>query len=125
MYTGAIEAVRGSVFGADSIPFVATFISCLGTESQLSDCYGFTAYQSYVQYCHSNRAAGVKCLGKKEDTAATVCTGVYECFFFFLFMTELLNGPPPIRLVNGTTNHDGRVEIFIQVGSSLFVSQFY
>ena len=41
---------------------------------------------------------------------------------FVSFMTELLNGPPPIRLVDGTTSHDGRVEIYIQVGSSLFVS---
>ncbi len=32
--------------------------------------------------------------------------------------SELLDGPPPIRLVDGETSHDGRVEIFIQVRHS-------
>lgn len=60
---GAIEAVTHSAFGADTVPFTHTYLSCQGTESQISDCYGFTQYQTYAHNCKTTRAAGVKCLG--------------------------------------------------------------
>ena len=96
--TGATQAPTGSHFGATNHPFVATYISCAGSEAQLSDCFGFTAYQSYAKNCQSTRAAGAVCL-------------------------TLEGGPPPIRLVGGDNNHEGRVEIYIQVShSSTFFS---
>ena len=38
---------------------------------------------------------------------------VYSITCFIII--ELTNGPPPIRLIDGETSHDGRVEIYIQV----------
>ena len=60
---GALEAVRGSAFALDSVSFTHTYLACQGTESQLSDCYGFTQYATYAQSCSTTHAAGVKCLG--------------------------------------------------------------
>ena len=64
LFSGAIQAPTGSYFGADSIQFYATYISCQGSESQIEDCPGFLIFQQYASYCPSTRAAGVKCLGE-------------------------------------------------------------
>ena len=64
LFSGAIQAPAGSYFGADSIAFYATYISCQGSESQIEDCPGFLIYKQYASYCPSTRAAGVKCFGE-------------------------------------------------------------
>ena len=64
LFSGAIQAPTGSYFGADSIQFYATYISCQGSESQIEDCPGFLIFQQYASYCPSTRAAGVKCFGE-------------------------------------------------------------
>ena len=38
---------------------------------------------------------------------------IYSITCFIII--ELTNGPPPIRLIDGETSHEGRVEIYIQV----------
>ena len=46
------------------------------------------------------------------------CTCILICFLHFI---ALPNGPPPIRLVGGSTSHEGRVEIFIEVSPKVFI----
>ena len=46
------------------------------------------------------------------------CTCILICFSLII---ALPNGPPPIRLVGGSTSHEGRVEIFIEVSPKVFI----
>lgn len=61
---GALHSYRTTHFGVPPVSFVAVYLQCQGTESELSDCYGFTEYRQYVRYCSSNYVAGVTCLCK-------------------------------------------------------------
>jgi deleted-in-malignant-brain-tumors protein 1 len=87
-YDGAKNAYTGYT-PYPAVPFVLSYIYCTGSESQLSNCYGFSTYQYYASYCPSTHVAGAKCF-------------------------SLSGGPPPIRLVDGTSSYEGRVEIFVE-----------
>ena len=64
LLSDALHTYRGTHFGVPPVSFVAVYLQCLGTESELSDCYGFTQYRHYIRYCSSNYVAGVTCLCK-------------------------------------------------------------
>lgn len=59
---GATHSYGDGHYGVPLLPIVAIYLQCQGSESQLSDCYGFDAYQQYTAYCQTSSVAGVKCL---------------------------------------------------------------
>jgi deleted-in-malignant-brain-tumors protein 1 len=89
-YDGAYNATRSSYYGDSGLTTVMAYTDCYGQESQLANCTGFR-YSPYIPqwYCDDSTIAGVMCIGMEE-------------------------GPPPIRLVGGSVDYEGRVEILVQ-----------
>ncbi|PIK45167.1 scavenger receptor cysteine-rich protein type 12 precursor [Apostichopus japonicus] len=85
-YPGANEAYGSSFFGQGSDPIWLDNVECSGNESRLSDC--------------SHNAFGENNCGHLQD-AGVVCT------------TNATQEISDIRLVNGNTTNEGRVEVYV------------
>ncbi|XP_031555296.1 deleted in malignant brain tumors 1 protein-like [Actinia tenebrosa] len=83
-------------FGQGNGPILIADVHCNGWESSLGQCY----YQGWgINYCWHNEDAGVVCGGN-----ASVATT------FRPIVTT--SSPALVRLVNGTSPNEGRVEVF-------------
>ncbi|XP_064385063.1 deleted in malignant brain tumors 1 protein-like isoform X2 [Halichondria panicea] len=85
-FLAALRSYRNNHFGAGDLPILLAYPYCYGREAQLANCSGIRYQSSVPSYC---RAVGIECL-------------------------EGIEAPPPIRLINGNSSNEGRVEIFIQ-----------
>ncbi|CAI8036275.1 Deleted in malignant brain tumors 1 protein [Geodia barretti] len=91
-YNGALRALSNSYFGSGDLPTLMAYTDCYGRESELANCYGFR-YSPYIpSYCSNSTVAGVKCWTECNPPPCP---------------------PPAIRLVGGSNDHEGRVEILL------------
>ena len=100
-----VELLFNSHFGHGSGPILFTYLNCDGTESRLPDC----SYSFYNFGARHTDDAGVRC---QRATTTSTLPSLSTCYFFMNFLlvrADCANGD--IRLVNGTTLYEGRVEI--------------
>ncbi|XP_041475670.1 deleted in malignant brain tumors 1 protein-like [Lytechinus variegatus] len=104
-FDGALEAPRSGNFGQGSGPVLLTYVSCEGTERNLADC----AHSGIERYpCSHLRDAGTVCFNGGHLSSNEV---VYT--FTSYQSKNSLNTTEPfqVRLTNGTTGSEGRVEV--------------
>ena len=104
-----IDLLYTSYFGRGSGPILFAYLNCDGTESRLSDC----TYSSYPFWASHSSDAGVRCQPPTVTSKHNVIMLGYSVYLFilteFLAQADCANGD--VRLVNGTTLYEGRVEI--------------
>ena len=120
--SGALQATVNGYYGYGTVPIVTSNIYCRGTEPQLSNCTGLHPnVRPPSVYCRTTDVAGLKCLG--EDDGGGWSWSLSLHFFSLHFFSlppspfppsEPLQAPPPLRLVNGLAQGEGRVELLLQ-----------
>ena len=96
-------------FGAGDGPILYFYLNCIGTESTLADCSSSDPL-SYGSVSHSSDA-GVGCNPVSTTGKCTYCLlcSYIANKFCAIVRSDCSNGD--VRLVNGTTLSEGRVEI--------------
>ena len=75
-YLGAVRAPRSAAFGAGSGPSWYSYVRCVGTEHNLTECS--KSFSSIGSACSHSRDAGVVCSG--ESMSCPVCFHTYKFF---------------------------------------------
>ncbi|NXA19462.1 DMBT1 protein, partial [Ibidorhyncha struthersii] len=103
----ALLATHGASFGQGSGPIWLDDVSCAGTEAALSQCRA-TPWGSHN--CGHGEDAGVVCTAQccTLSSQAKIQQKLRSFLFLNTGFAELL----PVRLVNGSSNCSGRVEVF-------------
>ena len=96
--TGVI-ARTAAYYGRGAGPIRLDNVACAGTEQNLIDCPHITNHN-----CAHSKDAGVDCPGKQSAN-----NNYYECLY--TIYSESCTSEGSIRLVNGTTIYEGRVEV--------------
>eukprot|EP00118_Oscarella_pearsei_P005268 m.24021 g.24021 ORF g.24021 m.24021 type:complete len:1002 (+) comp28562_c0_seq2:1525-4530(+) len=95
-YPGAVEAKSDNFFSTSFTSFALDDVGCSGMESRLEDC-SFPGWG--LSNCHAGEEAGVVCdTGPTTTPTSAVITPSRQT--------------PPIRLADGASSHEGRIEIF-------------
>ncbi|XP_017770765.1 PREDICTED: uncharacterized protein LOC108558378 isoform X2 [Nicrophorus vespilloides] len=122
---GALEVKGNSMLApkANTSFYMMDDVSCLGNETSLRDC-DFAGWG--VHNCGPSEAVGIvcktplevcpkghwQCKGGKECVSLKfICDGVYDCSDYSDEDDSLCDAPVTLRLVNGTSRNEGRVEI--------------
>ena len=99
----AYSSHNSAYFGQGSDPILLDDVGCSGTESSLLEC----SHRGIgVENCGHNEDAGVMCPGEPVIYAVFLSTKVFQGL---LFSTVCRHGE--VRLVGGSTENEGRVEI--------------
>eukprot|EP00057_Strongylocentrotus_purpuratus_P011993 XP_011666467.1 PREDICTED: deleted in malignant brain tumors 1 protein-like [Strongylocentrotus purpuratus] len=107
-FDGALDAPGSARFGQSSGRILLIFVGCEGTEDNLADC----AHPEIGNYCGHSRDAGAICYS--EESTITI---EFETADPSLSSStrEELSTELDIRLVNGSSNAEGRVEVLYGV----------
>ena len=106
------HAINGSKFGSGDIPIVIQNINCNGMENSLTDC---STISSTSSPCNDSTVAGIVCFGKVLSVCkfTLMIINVSQNLIFIAFQEEanIACSIGAVRLADGLTQHEGRVEI--------------
>ena len=105
--TGAV-AFSNAHFGAGTGPVFLDGVDCSGRENNLTDC----AQRSFVSCYYSRRGAGVRCQGAYCNCSVLIHSQKKN----FIFCLDNSSGNctyGDVRLVGGSNQYEGRVEVCI------------
>ena len=98
----AIATKSEGLYGQGSGQIWLSNLNCTGTESSIINCshngWGST-------YCNQNSDASVKCAAPKGNVSINSC--MYNLVYMICFIVNVT-----IRLINGFTKYEGRVEVY-------------
>ena len=93
----AIATRDNAYYGEGSGPIWRKELNCTGDELTVEDC----SHNGWgIESCSHGEDAGVKCINGNVYTCMYACTYVLQCTLHV------------VRLVNGSTEYEGRVEVF-------------
>jgi len=98
-YGRAIAATHNALYGRGNSRFQLNGVYCIGTEWSIVNCSHGVWYS--VNYNGHSNDAGVQC-----NTGNVYSFIIIECKMFYNFILDT------VRLVNGPTEHEGRVEVY-------------
>ena len=101
-YPDAVTALRSSHYGEGTLPIILSNVSCTGHEPNLTTC-GHNGIG--IHNCQHYKIATVECLGMLN-----VIRKIIPCSYLFMFAVPTFC--PPVRLVGGRIENEGRVEIY-------------
>ena len=107
LITTGVELFLNSHFGHGSGPILFTYLDCDGTESRLSDC---STYSSHYFGARHTDDAGVRCQ-RATTTSKLLIIMIANLIFVTVLLARADCANGDVRLMNGTTPYEGRVEI--------------